>query len=73
MKIPKQVIKAGKFSADHIKYIEYLGKYKGADVYHFAVPDAITGFPFIFLYKEGKVQEIKGFDALHITDLFVKD
>ena len=73
MKIPKQVIEIGKFTADQIKDIKYLGKYKGSDVYHYAIPNAETGFPFIFLYKDGKVQEINGFEAIRITVLLVKD
>ncbi|MBO5974885.1 MAG: hypothetical protein J6P95_04145 [Paludibacteraceae bacterium] len=54
--------------------IDYLGKYEGADVYSFHFPnDVDTGFPFVFICKNGKISEITGFEALDIISLFVKE
>ena len=53
---------------------EDLGKYEGSDAYAFHFPDDVdTGFPFVFIYKNGKISEITGFEALDIITLFVKD
>lgn len=53
---------------------DYLGKHEGADAYMFKFPeDADTGFPFVYIHKDGKVTEITGFEALDIVRLFVKD
>ena len=53
---------------------DYLGKREGADTYMFKFPeDADTGFPFVYIHKDGKVTEITGFEALDIVCLFVKD
>ena len=46
---------------------DYLGKYEGADAYVFSFPeDSCTGFPFVYLVKDDKVEEISGFLALDI-------
>ena len=48
---------------------DYLGKYEGADAYLYQFPDgACTGFPFVYLVKDDKVEVIKGFRALDIID-----
>ena len=53
---------------------DYLGKYEGADAYRFKFPeDADTGFPFVYIHKDGKVTEITGFEALDIVSLLVED
>lgn len=54
-------------------YLKLIGKYKGQDAYHYAEPDADTGFPFVFLYDGSTVTEISGFEALDITASLVKD
>ena len=46
---------------------DYLGKYEGADVYVYQFPDGIvTGFPFVYLVKDDKVEEISEFLAVDI-------
>jgi len=54
--------------------IEYLGKYQGGDAYCTVFPnDDETGFPSVFLLKNGEVACIEGYDALEIISLFIKD
>ena len=53
---------------------EYLGKYEGVDAFAFSFPeDSCTGFPFIYLVKNGKVDVITDSPALFIIDLLVED
>lgn len=48
---------------------DYLGKFEGAEAYAFSFPeDSCTGFPFVYLVKDDKVEEISGFLALDIID-----
>ena len=48
---------------------DYLGKYEGADAYVYQFPDgACTGFPFVYLVKDDKVQVISEFLTLDIID-----
>ena len=48
---------------------DYLGKFEGAEAYAFSFPEnACTGFPFVYLVKDDKVEEISGFLALDIID-----
>lgn len=35
--------------------------------------DTDTGFPYIYLFKDGKATEVTGFEALGIIRLLVKD
>ncbi|MBO7279132.1 MAG: hypothetical protein J6U70_06010 [Bacteroidales bacterium] len=50
---------------------DYLGKYEGADVYVYQFPDGIvTGFPFVYLVKDDKVEEISEFLAVDIIGSF---
>lgn len=50
---------------------ELLGQTDGADVYMFCFPDdEVTGFPFVYLLKDGKAKEVTGFDALSIIGSF---
>lgn len=54
--------------------IDYLGKYEGADAYMFHFPDdSCTGYPFVYLVKDGKVDEVTDSPALYIVGLLVKD
>lgn len=75
MEIPAKVKKVA--SALIERYgdrVERLGKYRGAQAYCFQFPDNMsTGFPFVYLFKEDKVTEITGFEALDIIGLFIKD
>ena len=53
---------------------EYLGKYEGADAYVYQFPDGVcTGFPFVYLVKDGMVDVITDSPALFIIDLLVED
>lgn len=72
--IPEAIIKAGDYPADEVKNIEYLGKYKGDDVYCYSIPNMITGFPVVYLIsRQGKVRTVLGHDALDIVSIFYKD
>ncbi len=54
--------------------INYLGKYEGADAYMYHFPDdSCTGYPFVFLVKDDKVDVVTDTPALYITELFVED
>lgn len=51
--------------------IDYLGKYEGADAYMYHFPDdSCTGFPFVYLVKDGKVDVVNGFESLDIISSF---
>lgn len=53
---------------------DYLGKYEGADAYAFLFPeDSCTGFPFVYLVKDGKVDVVTDSIALFIIDSLVED
>lgn len=53
---------------------DYLGKYEGADAYAFSFPeDSCTGFPIVYLVKDGKVDVITDSPALFIIDSLVED
>ena len=53
---------------------EYLGKYEGADAYLYQFPDGVcTGFPFVYLVRDDKVEVIEGFDSLDILDYFMSN
>ena len=48
-------------------HFEHLGKHGSRDVYMFLFPDGeITGFPFLYLYEDGTVEEVTGFPAVRI-------
>ena len=75
MKVPEQIKSAAKSLIDvYGNAFDYLGKYKGKDAFVFRFPDdANTGFPYIYLFKDDKVTEITGFEALDILDLLVEN
>ena len=53
---------------------DYLGKFEGAEAYAFSFPeDSCTGFPFVYLVKDDKVEVIKGFDSFDILDYFTSN
>ena len=72
--IPKPVIDA---ASELIKlygnHLEYLGRYKGQEAFCYGIPNAETGFPFVYLYNGEIVKEITHFDALEIINLLVED
>ncbi|WP_304523016.1 hypothetical protein [Bacteroides acidifaciens] len=52
----------------------YLGQYQGRAAWRYCFPeDTDTGYPFVYLYADGHVDEITGREALRIISLFVKD
>ncbi len=73
--IPTQVLKAAEeLVSMYGKNFAYLGLYEGKDAWNFLFPEGTeTGFPFVYLYSDDKVEEITGFDALHVVSLFVED
>lgn len=75
VKVPQIVKDAAKYLVDlYGDKFEYLGKFEGADVYVYQFPDGIvTGFPFVYLVKDDKVEVIKGFDSLDILDYFTSN
>lgn len=75
MTIPEPVKIAAKGLIDiYGSDFDYLGKYEEADVYMFKFPaDSCTGYPFLYLVKNGRVDEITAEPALYIIDLLVKD
>ena len=75
MKVPEQIKSAAKSLIDiYGDAFDYLGKYKGKDAFVFRFPDdANTGFPYIYLFKDDKVTEITGFEALDILNLLVEN
>ena len=73
--IPAQVKKA---AAELIEIygdsIEYIGIYKGKQVYLYRFPkDVETGFPFYFLYDGRSVDVVSGFEALDLGSIFLHD
>ena len=68
VKVPQIVKDAAKYLVDlYGDKFEYLGKYEGADVYVYQFPDGIvTGFPFVYLVKDDKLEEISEFLAVDI-------
>ncbi|MDR2131005.1 MAG: hypothetical protein LBP56_07580 [Odoribacteraceae bacterium] len=72
MKVPEQVTAAARGLIDvYGDSFDYLGKYKGKDVFLFRFPeDACTGFPFVYLFAAGKVTEITGFEASLLVENF---
>lgn len=75
MKVPEQIKSAAKSLIDvYGNAFDYLGRYKGKDAFMFRFPDDTnTGFPYIYLFKDDKVTEITGFEALDILDLLVEN
>lgn len=67
--IPKEITSLAPEGAT----IEYLGKYVGMDAYHAYIPDAVTGFPFVYVVNGKHIKEITGFDALEIINEFIKE
>lgn len=72
--IPTQVKKA---AAELIEAygdsIDYIGIYKGKQVYLYRFPEDIeTGFPFYYLYDGKSVDVVTGFEALDLAQYFSK-
>ena len=73
--IPAQVKKA---AAELIELygesIDYIGIYKGKQVYLYRFPEDVeTGFPFYFLYDGKSVDVVSGFEALDLGSILLHD
>lgn len=75
MEIPEPVAEAANWLIEGFGgSIRYLGPYEGADVYVYQFPEAAdVGFPILFLWKDGAVREVQGFDSLSIIEQLVDD
>lgn len=75
MKVPEQIKNAAKsLIGVYGEAFDYLGKYKDKDTFVFRFPDDTnTGFPYIYLFKDGKATEITGFEALDILNSLVEN
>lgn len=75
MKIPDSVKNVAKTLIDRYGgTLNYLGEYEGADAFVFQPnEELVIGYPHVYLFKEGKVEEITEEPALYIIDLLVKD
>lgn len=50
---------------------DYLGSHEGQEAYLFRFPDdAVAGFPFLYLFKDGEVMEVTGPDVFGFIDLY---
>ena len=72
MSVPAEVLKAaaslvGAYGA----HFSLLGNRDGRDVYCYEFPkNNYTGYPFVYFYGDGKVEEVTGEEALEIISLF---
>lgn len=75
MKVPEQIKSEARWLIEQYgDSFDYLGNYEGQEVYLFKFPeDSCTGFPFVYLFKDGLVTEITGFESLDIIGLLIKD
>jgi len=72
MSVPAEVLKAAASLVDaYGAHFSLLGKREGRDVYCYEFPrNQYTGFPFVYLYGDGKVEEVTGEEALELIALF---
>lgn len=72
MEVPKAIIEAaGEFVTQYGANFEYLGEYEGSDAWVFLFPeDENIGYPFVYLFKDGKADEVSGMFALDIIASF---
>lgn len=73
----KQAIENIKKKLDGLGYtwdVQLIGQRDGLDVYRAVVPDAHTGYPFVYLCDGPEIKkEIQGPEALEIVVEFVKE
>ena len=74
-KVPQIVKDAARDLIDRFgDNFDYLGKFEGSDAFAYAFPeDSCTGFPFVYLVKDGKVDEITDSPAMFIIESLVED
>ena len=75
MGIPQQIIdRAGHFIEEYGNRLEYLGDHEGQKAWLFRFPDdAAIGFPFLYLFKDGKAEELTGPMVFGFIDLYASD
>ena len=73
--IPAQVKKAAaQLIESYGDSIEYIGIYKGKQVYLYRFPEDVeAGFPFYFLYDGKSVDVVSGFEALDLGSILLHD
>lgn len=75
VKVPQIVKDAARDLIDRFgDNFDYLGKFEGSDAYAFKFPnDLCIGYPYVYLIKDGKVDEITDSPAMFIIESLVKD
>ena len=73
--IPAQVKKAAaQLIENYGDKIDYIGIYKGKQVYLYRFPEDVeAGFPFYFLYDGRSVDVVSDFEALNLGSIFLHD
>ena len=73
--IPAQVKKAAAQLIERYgDSIEFIGIYKGKQVYLYRFPEDVeAGFPFYFLYDGRSVDVVSGFEALDLGSILLND
>jgi len=73
--IPQSILNAANELIDiYGVHFSHLGQYEDQDVYVYKFPEEIeTGFPFVYLLSDDKVQEISGYLALDIISQFIEN
>lgn len=68
MKVPAEILAAASEEiAEYGEHFRLMGELNGKQVYAFKFPnDVLLGFPFLYLYKDHKVDFITGREALMI-------
>ncbi len=72
MEVPKAVLRAaGQLVTQYGPNFRLLGQYGDRDAWQFVFPENdYTGFPFVYLHKDGDAEEIGGELALDIVSSF---
>lgn len=75
MEIPAKVRQAAQYLVEmYGDHIEHLGQYQGAEAFYYRFPENVdTGFPTVYLLKDGELTEISDFFALEIIGSFIED
>lgn len=75
MNVPEQIRTAARGLIEQYgESFDYLGSVEGQEAYLFKFPDdSCTGYPFVFLFKGGKVSEITGPESFNIIDSLTED
>lgn len=75
MKIPVKVKQAAQYLIDmYGDHVEHLGQYQGAEAFYYHFPDDITaGSCPVYLFKDGKVDELTDSVADYVLSLFIEN